>query len=94
MALQHELNVQFNSCLTEDGIFGPKTKSACVNVKEGAEGNIAMIIQMALFIKGYAIAMDKKFGKDTVRLVGQFQKDNGLTQDKIVGKNTFEKLFK
>lgn len=93
-ALQIELNQQYNKGLVVDGIFGTKTKSACVNVREGAEGNITMLIQMALFIKGYNVNMDKKFGANTAKAVGQFQNDNGLTVDKIVGKNTFEKLFK
>ena len=93
MALQHELNVQFNRGLAEDGIWGPKTKNACINVRQGASGNITMLIQMALFIKGYNIDMDKKFGNNTAIIVGQFQKDNGLTSDGIVGKNTFKKLF-
>ena len=92
--LQTELNTQYKKGLAVDGIFGIKTKSACVNVKQGAEGNITMLIQMALFIKGYKLDMDKKFGSKTARIVGQFQNDNGLTADKIVGKLTFEKLFK
>ena len=52
-----------------------------------------MLIQMALFIKGYNINMDKKFENKTLMIVGQFQNDNGLTSDGIVGKNTFKKLF-
>ena len=91
--LQTELNTQYKKGLAVDGIFGIKTKNACVNVKQGAQGNITMLIQMALFIKGYNIDMDKKFGSKTATIVGQFQSDNGLTSDKIVGKNTFEKLF-
>lgn len=91
--LQTELNTQYNKGLAVDGIWGPKTYNACINVRQGAEGNITMLIQMALFIKGYNISMDKKFGSKTARIVGQFQNDNGLTADKIVGKNTFQKLF-
>lgn len=90
---QIELNRQFDKRISEDGIWGPKTKSASINVKQGASGRITYLIQMALFIKGYVIEIDGKFGNDTARIVAQFQKDNGLTVDKIVGKNTFEKLF-
>lgn len=90
---QIELNRQFDKGIAEDGIWGPKTKSASINVKQGASGRITYLIQMALFIKGYIIEIDGKFGSDTARIVAQFQKDNGLTVDKIVGKNTFEKLF-
>ena len=91
--LQTELNTQYKKGLAVDGIFGIKTKNACVNVKQGAQGNITMLIQMALFIKRYNIDMDKKFGSKTAKIVEQFQSDNGLTADEICGKNTFEKLF-
>ena len=91
--LQHELNVQFNKGLVEDGIFGNATYNACVNVRQGAKGNITMLIQMALFIKGYNLAMDKMFGPDMLKKVKEFQANTGLSIDGIVGKNTFKKLF-
>lgn len=91
--LQTELNKQFNKNLKIDGIWGPKTYEACINVKEGAKGNITMLIQMALFIKGYNILMDKNFGPDTTKIIKEFQKNSGLKEDGIVGKATFEKLF-
>lgn len=91
--LQIELNTQFNRGLEVDGIWGSKTYNACINVRIGAEGNITMLIQMCLFIKGYNVAMDKKFGQDTLAKVKQFQNDNGLSVDGIVGKNTFKALF-
>lgn len=92
-ALQTELNTQFNAGLAVDGIFGAKTKAACINVRQGAKGNITMLIQMMLFIKGYSLKIDGVFGSDTANKVGQFQSDNDLIADCIVGKNTFEKLF-
>ena len=91
--LQTELNTQYKKGLAVDGIFGSATKNACINVKQGAEGNITMLIQMALFIKGYNLSMDKKFGPDTAKKVKEFQFNNGLTVDGICGKLTFEKLF-
>ena len=91
--LQTELNTQFNRGLEVDGIWGSKTYNACINVRKGAEGNITMLIQMCLFIKGYNVSMDKKFGNDTQAKVKQFQNDNGLTVDGVVGKNTFKALF-
>ena len=48
-----------------------------------------MLIQMALFIKGYSLSMDKKFGSDTARIVKQFQSDNGLSADGIVRQKYF-----
>lgn len=91
--LQTELNTQFNKGLAIDGIFGINTYNACINVRINAEGNITMLIQMCLFIKGYNVSMDKKFGQDTLAKVKQFQNDNGLSVDGIVGKNTFKALF-
>lgn len=91
--LQTELNTQYKKGLAVDGIFGIKTKNACVNVKQGAQGNITMLIQMALFIKGYNLSMDKKFGANTTAKVKEFQKANNLSVDGICGKLTFEKLF-
>lgn len=92
-ALQHELNIQYNKGISEDGIFGNNTYNACINVKQGAKGNITMLIQMALFIKGYELEMDKQFGTDTANKVYDFQSKNGLVPDKIVGKDTFKKLL-
>lgn len=91
--LQTELNTQYNKRLVVDGIWGNNTYNACINVRQGAEGNITMLIQMALFIKGYSLSMDKKFGADTTSKVKEFQKANGLSVDGIVGKNTFKALF-
>ena len=91
--LQTELNTQYNKGLTVDGIWGIKTYNACINVRQGAEGNITMLIQMSLFIKGYSLSMDKIFGSGTTAKVKEFQKANGLSADGIVGKNTFKALF-
>ena len=91
--LQTELNTQYNKRLVVDGIWGNNTYNACINVRQGAEGNITMLIQMCLFIKGYSLSMDKKFGSDTTAKVKEFQKANGLSVDGIVGKNTFKALF-
>ena len=91
--LQTELNQQFNKGLVVDGVWGTKTYNACINVKQGSKGNITMLIQMALFIKGYNLAMDKMFGPDMLKKVKEFQLNNGLSVDGIVGKQTFKKLF-
>jgi len=92
-ALQHELNIQYNKGLAEDGIFGNNTYNACITVKQGAKGNITVLIQMALFIKEYKLDVDGIFGADTNLKVRDFQNKNGLTVDGIVGKNTFKALF-
>ena len=52
-ALQTELNAQFGKGLSVDGIWGSKTKAACVNVRQGARGNLTRIIQGTLYCLGY-----------------------------------------
>ena len=92
--LQTELNKQFGSKLAVDGIFGTNTYNACINVRRGAEGNITWLIQSMLICKLFNLNADGIFGPATESAVREFQKRNGLSQDGIVGKNTFNKLFK
>jgi len=92
--LQTELNIQFGTELVVDGIFGNQTKAACRNVKQGAEGNITKIIQSILYCKKYYLGIDGIFGNETMNVVKNYQADNKLSVDGIVGKNTFESLFR
>lgn len=92
--LQTELNKQFGSKLAVDGIFGTNTYNACINVRKGAEGNITYLIQAMLVCHSFDIDADGIFGHATESAVKEFQKRNGLSQDGIIGKNTFNKLFK
>lgn len=94
-ALQHEFNVQLGAGLVEDGIFGPATKAKCPNIRKGMRGNITKLIQCMLYCRGYdPNGIDGIFGSGTEAAVKAFQRDHGLSADGIVGKNTFEKLFK
>ena len=43
--------------------------------------------------KGYSIGIDGIYGTETERVVRQFQRDNGLINDGIIGKNTISILF-
>ena len=92
--LQTELNKQFESKLAVDGIFGTNTYNACINVRKGAEGNITYLIQAMLVCHSFDIDADGIFGPATENAVKDFQSRNGLSVDGIVGKNTFNKLFK
>ena len=93
-ALQTELNTQYGKGLAVDGIFGTNTYNACVNVRQGARGNITYILQAILFCKGYNTnGVDGIFESGTASAVKQFQKDHGLSVDRIAGKNTFKALF-
>ena len=92
--LQTELNKQFGSKLAVDGIFGTNTYNACINVRKGAEGNITYVIQAMLICHSFDIDADGIFGPATESAVREFQSRNGLSVDGIVGKNTFNKLFR
>ena len=92
--LQTELNEQYHRGLIVDGIFGTNTYNACINVRKGAEGNITYLIQAMLVCHSFDIDADGIFGPATESAVKEFQSRNGLSVDGIVGKNTFNKLFK
>lgn len=92
--LQTELNKQYHRGLIVDGIFGANTYNACINVRIGAEGNITYLIQAMLVCHSFEIDADGIFGPATKNAVKDFQSRNGLSVDGIVGKNTFNKLFK
>ena len=92
--LQTELNKQYHRGLAVDGIFGTNTYNSCINVRKGAEGNITYLIQAMLVCHSFDIDADGIFGPATENAVKDFQSRNGLSVDGIVGKNTFNKLFK
>ena len=92
--LQEELNAQFGAGLVVDGLRGPKTLNACPQVKKGAKGNVTRLIQERLNSVGFNISTDGIFGENTKNAVKVFQKNRGLTQDGIVGPNTWEWLLK
>ena len=92
--LQSELNSQFGAWLSVDGIWGPKTRAACVNVRRGARGNITRVLQGALICHGYDTnGFDGIFGGGTESAVRSYQSDHGLSVDGIAGKATFASLL-
>lgn len=92
--LQYELNRQFGAGLKVDGIFGKNTKAACVNVRQGAKGNLTRSLQGILICLGYYTGgFDGVFGEKTFAAVRAFQGSRGLTQDGVAGKNTFTALL-
>ena len=92
--LQAELNNQLKRSLKVDGLRGPKTLEACPTVKKGAKGNITKLIQERLNSVGFNLSTDGIFGKGTEKAIKVFQKNRGLSQDGIVGKNTWGWLLK
>lgn len=92
--LQEEIKRQDFGNLVVDNIAGPKTLAAAPTVRQGARGNITKWIQKKLISLGYSLnyGADGIFGQETKQAVIQFQKDNNLVSDGIVGKNTWRKL--
>jgi len=81
--------------LAKDGIVGPNTWQALiVQVSNGKNGPAVSAVQKLLKDKfGYNLAVDGAFGPATNGAVMDFQTQNGLTVDGIVGPNTWKKLI-
>ncbi|WP_243176136.1 peptidoglycan recognition protein family protein [Clostridium cadaveris] len=94
-SLQQECNNQGYSNQKVDGYPGPNTLAGCPLVKPGAQGNITKLIQERLISLGYNVSCgaDGIFGNGTKQAVMQFQQDNGLSADGIVGRNTWRALL-
>lgn len=93
LQLQKELNAQcFTDYkwdeLTEDGLAGDLTLSACPTLSVGAKGNITAWVQRKLGINA-----DGVFGEQTRQAVIEFQSSRMLQGDGIVGKKTWSKLL-
>ena len=86
--LQTECNNQGFSDQVVDGIFGPNTLAGCPLLKIGAEGNITRLLQEKL-----GIDADGDFGNQTRQSVIDFQSNNGLVADGIVGQATWSKIL-
>lgn len=95
--LQEELNKQFGAGIKVDGYAGDNTVNKLITVRQGARGNISKVVQELLIRKGYSVGSygaDGVFGQGTYNAILQLQKKNGLSQDGIVGKNTWKALLK
>ena len=62
-------------------------------IKNGSRGNFVEILQYLLNWYGSNLAVDGVFGGGTQIAVQQFQKENGLVVDGVVGRNTWNKLL-
>lgn len=78
-----------------DGIFGPKSKKAAPVIQKGkSSATWNKFVQGLLYCHGYdPKGFDGIFGNGMLAAIKKFQKDNKLTQDGIVGPNTFAKFF-
>ena len=94
--LQVACNAQGYSSQVVDGIAGTNTLKACPMLRKGSRGNITGIMQRLLQRHGYDLQIngaDGDFGNETLEQIIQFQCDNELYADGIVGKNTWRKLL-
>lgn len=92
MALQKALGCKV------DGIKGNETNNAISKVllKRGARSNVVSIIEILLYCNGYntnGVEYPGIWGIGMDNAVECFQRDKGLKVDKIVGKNTLNKLL-
>lgn len=62
-------------------------------IRQGASGNFVTSLQYLLNEYGYNLIVDGRFGANTTRSVIDFQRNNALTPDGIVGPNTWEALL-
>lgn len=70
--------------LVVDGIYGNNTNYKLIEVIKD--------LQRKLNSKGFNLAVDGIVGNATINAIKTFQRNNGLSQDGIAGKNTFYKL--
>lgn len=62
-------------------------------LKQGSTGGFVVALQYLLNQYGYNLSTDGIFGSGTAKAVQQFQTNNNLTLDGIVGRNTWQALL-
>ena len=62
-------------------------------LKQGSKGSFVVALQYLLNQYGYNLSTDGIFGSGTAKAVQQFQTNNNLTLDGIVGRNTWQALL-
>lgn len=89
-ALQTALNKSYNTKLSVDGSFGPKTQADIKKhyLKSITKNEHAKWLQQALKKLGYNISIDGLYGPATAKVVKEFQKKNKLSVDGYAGLNT------
>lgn len=82
-ALCEYLNVQYL----------PRQLTNYPTIRQGSDSNFVKILQYLLNDAGANLVVDGDFGGATLRAVLEFQRNNNLTADGIVGRNTWSKLL-
>lgn len=89
-------NIQESFGVKADGIVGPKTRAAEPTLSVSKNNRHASVfwVQMFLRDKGYySYTVDGYFRFKTESAVKEYQKDNNLTPDGIIGPKTWEVLL-
>ena len=92
---------QANNKLVQDGIVGKNTWNKLLNIdpqntilRRGSRESAVLYLQKLLLSFLYPITdLDGIFGRETENAVREFQGENGLTVDGIVGANTWRVLL-
>ena len=93
-AFQMYLNTTYKASLATDGVWGNKTKSAVKIMRKGDRGNNIYIMQGMLYCLGYDVGgFDGVFGASMAAAVKQFQQDNRIAVDGIIGGDTAGVIF-
>lgn len=91
--VQQVRNFQRDNALSVDGVIGDATWALLVVTLRSGDRNVAVrAAQVQLAKHGYALAIDGVFGPITAGDVTDFQRQNGLTVDGVVGQNTWRTL--
>lgn len=97
-AFQHALNLDYKAGLSVDGNRGSKSNAALGKhyVKRGETQYLVTFVEIGLMLLGYyngSVEAPGVFGSGLANAVGNFQSANGLSNDKIAGRNTILKIL-
>lgn len=95
--LQRAMNLDYSAGLTEDGLWGPKTKSALGShyVKHRETQHMVTALEILLLLKGYnpnGVECPGVFGTGLKAAVTQYQKDLGWTPTGVADAALFHSL--
>ena len=91
-ALHKELDV--DSALPSKVVMWTKPMvEKWVSLGDGSRGDLVLLVQCLLMVKGYELELDGSFGPATARRVRQFQQKNKLAVTGIVDVSTMTKLL-
>lgn len=62
-------------------------------LRQGSRSNFVYLLQFLLSQNGYSVTIDGIFGSQTAAAVKNFQSQNNLTADGIVGQNTWQTIL-